>query len=196
MLGISLLNEQVGRSRFDKPGEILDRLRRKVKDTLAQEGKLQEQKDGMDMALIILDIDSKEVQYAGAFNPLYLIRRIEKQDGGNIKEYASVVTEDLQLYELKGDRQPIAIHAREKEFTTRQIQLLKGDAIYLFTDGFVDQIGGPNGKKYLRKNFKKTLLDIQDLNMSEQKANLEETLSKWKGRYEQVDDILVMGIRI
>ncbi|MCK4748171.1 MAG: SpoIIE family protein phosphatase, partial [Bacteroidales bacterium] len=134
--------------------------------------------------------------YAGAYNPLYLVRSKEIKDGDALKEHVALGVNEHQLFELKGDRQPISIHAREKEFNTRQIQLMKGDALYLFTDGFTDQIGGPNGKKFLPKNFKKSLLSIQDLNMSEQKTNLEEILSKWKGRYEQVDDILVMGIKI
>jgi ligand-binding sensor domain-containing protein/serine phosphatase RsbU (regulator of sigma subunit) len=196
MLGISILNEQVGRSRFDKPGEILDRLRKKVKSTLSQEGRFQEQKDGMDMALIIFDQESRELQYAGAFNPLYVIRSKEKLDEEPIREYASLDTEEHQLFELKGDRQPIAIFDMEKEFTTRQIQLISGDSLYLFSDGFPDQIGGANGKKFLIKNFKRLLLSMQNLSMSEQLDSLEKTLKEWKSGYEQVDDILVMGIKI
>lgn len=196
MLGVTLLNEQVGRSRFDKPGEILNCLRKKVKDTLAQEGKIQEQKDGMDMALAIIDNDSRELQFAGAFNPLYLIRNKEHSEEGKLKSIALLESENYQLYELKGDRQPIAIHSSEKEFTTKQLQLIEGDSIYLFSDGFADQIGGPNGKKFLSRNFRRSLLEIQALSMAEQKKNLDDTLENWRKGFEQVDDILVMGIRI
>jgi ligand-binding sensor domain-containing protein/serine phosphatase RsbU (regulator of sigma subunit) len=196
MLGISLLNEQVGRSRLDPPGEILDRLRRKVKGTLAQEGMSGEQKDGMDMALITFDRESRELQYAGAFNPLYLIRGKEKLDADPLKDHYSLDSDKYQLIEFKADRQPIAVYAMEKDFTTRPVQLISGDTVYLFSDGFPDQIGGERGKKMLIKNFKRLLLSVQDLPMSEQKEKLEQTLEEWQGEYEQVDDIIVMGLRV
>jgi serine phosphatase RsbU (regulator of sigma subunit) len=196
MLGISLLNEQVGRSRFDKPGEILDRLRKKVKSTLAQEGRSREQKDGMDMALITYNRETRELDYSGAFNPLYVIRRKDKLNGDSLKEYFSMDNEDYQLIEFKGDRQPIGIFDMEKKFTTKQIQLVDGDTFYLFSDGFPDQIGGPKGKKLLIKNFQRLLLSIQDLPMSGQHERLEKTLKEWQKGYEQVDDILVMGVKV
>jgi serine phosphatase RsbU (regulator of sigma subunit) len=196
MLGISLLNEQVGRSRFDKPGEILDRLRKKVKHTLAQEGRLKEQKDGMDMVLIMINKDTKELQFAGAFNPLYLIRNKQKTDDGKLQDYASLEINEHQLFEIKGDRQPISIHELEEDFTTKEIQLLEGDTIYMFSDGFADQIGGPKGKKFLVRNLKRTLLSMQSLPMNEQKQSLEGILEEWKAGYEQVDDIILMGIKI
>ena len=195
MLGLTLLNEQIGRSRLDKPGEILDRLRRKVKETLAQEGKDQEQKDGMDMAIAMIDKEGMELDFAGAFNPLYLIR--QSANGKDpLAQYASLKSEGYQLYDLKGDRQPIGVYSSESDFNTRHVQLQKGDTIYLFSDGFADQIGGPNGKKFMSRKFKMTLLEIQQLSMEEQKINLDDTLEKWRGDNEQVDDILVMGIRV
>jgi serine phosphatase RsbU (regulator of sigma subunit) len=146
--------------------------------------------------MIMLDRETRQLQFAGAFNPLYLIRRKDKLNGDPILEYASLSSEEHQLIELKGDRQPIAIFDLEKDFTTWQIQLIEGDAIYLFTDGFPDQIGGRKAKKFLVKNFKRLLLSVQNLSMAEQKDKLEEALLTWKTEYEQVDDILVMGIRI
>jgi serine phosphatase RsbU (regulator of sigma subunit) len=195
MLGLTLLNEQIGRSRLDKPGEILDRLRKKVKETLAQKGKTQEQKDGMDMALAMIDKENQELDFAGAFNPLYLIRQSAEGDDP-LAQYASLKNEGYQLYDLKGDRQPIGVYSSESNFTTRQIQLQKGDTIYLFSDGFADQIGGPKGKKFMSRKFKMALLGIQHLSMEEQRKSLNNTLEKWSGNNEQVDDILVMGIRV
>ena len=195
MLGISFLNDIVGRSRFDQPGEILDRLRKKVKDTLAQEGKEEEQKDGMDMALAIFNRENNQLEFAGAFNPLYLARNRDMEDPG-LDEVQFLETNDHRLYDIKGDRQPIGIYSRESEFHTKKIQLQKGDAVYMFSDGFADQIGGPRGKKYMSKKFKKALLCLQHLSMEEQKAELDQTLETWRGDLEQVDDILVVGIRI
>jgi serine phosphatase RsbU (regulator of sigma subunit) len=195
MLGITLLNEQVGKSRFDRPGEILNRLRKKVKETLAQEGLDEEQKDGMDMALAIIDRDNLEMQYAGAFNPLFLIRN-RLVDGKEFEGLPSLENDDYRLIEFKADRQPIAIHSIETDFTTRVIPLKKGDTLYLFSDGFADQIGGPRAKKFLSRNFKRYLLEIQAGTMEQQHKQLDDTLEQWREGYEQVDDILVMGIRI
>ena len=103
---------------------------------------------------------------------------------------------DYQLFELKGDRQPISIYSIETDFTTKQIQLKEGDTIYMFSDGFMDQKGGPNNKRFMSKNFKKTLLDIQTISMEEQKHYLDNTLTNWSKGFNQVDDILVMGVKI
>ena len=195
MLGITLLNEQVSRSKFDKPGEILDRLRKKVKDTLSQKGEIAEQKDGMDMAMAIIDKVSFDLQYAGAFNPLYLIRKDSEEKDPGLDDYKSLEMDNLCLYEIKADRQPVGIYDMEKEFETKVIKLRDGDSIYLFSDGFSDQIGGVRGKKFLSRNFKRKLLSIQDLSMEEQKTVLDKTLEEWKSGFEQVDDILVIGIR-
>lgn len=196
MLGVSLLNEQIGRSRFDKPGEFLDRLRSKVKETLSQEGRMNEQKDGMDLAMIIINSETKELQFAGAFNPLYVLRHKGKEKDERIEQYAILDNSEYWLYELKGDRQPIAIHSDEQKFTTHQIQLLEGDTLYMLSDGYADQIGGPSGKKFLTVNLKKIFLNIQKLSMKAQYQYLENALEEWRKDMDQVDDILVMGIRV
>ncbi|MCK4747606.1 MAG: SpoIIE family protein phosphatase [Bacteroidales bacterium] len=196
MLGITLLNEQIGKSRFDRPGEILNRLRKKVKDTLAQEGNYREQKDGMDIALVIFNKDTLELQFAGAFNPLYLVRKAKKLEAGEFLELPIIENDNYQLIEFKGDRQPISIYFEETDFATKEIQLRTGDAFYLFSDGFVDQVGGPQRKKFLSKRFKKSLLEIQSMSMKEQHQYLNHTLEEWSKGYEQIDDILVMGIRV
>lgn len=196
MLGIALLNEQLSKDRADAPGEILNGLRNKVKEILAQTGKAYEQQDGMEMALAMIDIDQHELHYAGAYNPLYIIRQKNEPLEDQLGQYLNLETESHQLFELKGDRQPIAIYTTESEFNTKKVRLLKGDTLYLFSDGFVDQKGGPNQKKFLSKNFKKLLIGIQSLSLEDQKMHLENVLTTWQKDIEQVDDILVMGIRV
>jgi serine phosphatase RsbU (regulator of sigma subunit) len=197
MLGIALLNEEVGGSRPLPAGEILNGLRAKVKEILAQEGKAYEQRDGMEMALVQIKCNTMDLLFAGAYNPVYIIRH---KDGSGKKDplgdYRIQDNASHILYELKGDRQPVAIHALETEFTTTRLKLKKGDSIYLFSDGYIDQKGGPMNKKFLSRNFKKLLLEIQGLDMKAQKNNLEKTLVDWQGDLEQIDDILVMGIRV
>jgi serine phosphatase RsbU (regulator of sigma subunit) len=177
MLGVSFLNEIVNNIRKLKANLILEQLRTLVKTTLSQsyEG---ETKDGMDIALCILNHKTNELQYSGAFNPLYLIR-------------------DNKLMEIKADRMPIGIyHDSEPNFTNNKIQLQKLDCLYIFSDGYVDQFGGSSGKKLLTKTLKEILLKIHSEPMARQKDVLYETLHQWKGDYKQVDDILMMGIRI
>ncbi|MDA3824307.1 MAG: SpoIIE family protein phosphatase, partial [Bacteroidales bacterium] len=195
MLGVSMLNELVSKSRFDTAGEILDRLRRKIKVTLSQTGVRFEQKDGLDLALIILDSDSDEMQYAGAYNPLYILRKKEAPIDEFLSDRIAIKGDSYHLIEIKADRQPIAIFSDEKPFKTNRIKLNEGDSLYMFSDGYADQIGGPDDKKFMIKNFKMLLLGIQDKSMSEQKAILEQTLQDWKKDVGQLDDILVMGIR-
>jgi serine phosphatase RsbU (regulator of sigma subunit) len=195
MLGISFLNEQVSKSRMDPPGEILNRLRKKVKDTLSQQGKVEEQKDGMDMALAMIDMEEKDLEFGGAYNPLYLIRKAAASDD-HLMKYFALEVDGYRLYHLKGDCQPVGIYSMASDFSTKKIKLLEGDTIYLFSDGFADQVGGPRNKKFMSRNFKKTLLSIHHLSMKEQKKHLDDTLENWRGKNEQVDDILVMGMRM
>jgi serine phosphatase RsbU (regulator of sigma subunit) len=178
MLGVSFLNEIVNRHEVDSAGEILTQLRADIKKTLGQEGKEGEAKDGMDIALCIVDFDNLKMQYAGAYNPLYLYRNNE-------------------LLETKADRMPIGIWVKEKEsFTDNDIDLQKGDVFYIFSDGFQDQFGGEDGRKFKTKNYKQLLLEIHQKPMAEQKEILNTTIDKWRGKWEQVDDIIIVGIRV
>jgi serine phosphatase RsbU (regulator of sigma subunit) len=195
MLGVSLLNELVSKSRFDKAGEILDRLRKKIKETLKQEGRSLEQKDGMDMGLAIINNDTMDLQFAGAFNPMYIVRKKDKSLSDKSIDLPCLESESNYLIEIKGDRQPVSIHYSEKDFTTHEIKLQPEDTIYLFSDGYMDQFGGPSGKKFLYQNFKKLLLNIQENDMDKQKVILEDTLKTWQGENPQVDDIMIIGIR-
>jgi len=178
MLGVAFLNEIVNRAEKMTASNILNELRDNVKKSLRQTGKKDEAKDGMDIALCVLNQNKKCLQYAGAYNPLYLIRNGE-------------------LKQVKADRMPIGIYYKEKEsFTNHIVDLEKDDMIYLFSDGYVDQFGGSNGKKFLHKQFKNLFVEIHKNPMHDQKLTLDNTLEKWMGDYEQVDDILIMGFRI
>ena len=196
MLGITLLNEQLGKGRIDKPGEILGQLRAKVKEMLMQEGTIQEQKDGMDMAIAVIDKEKKELQFAGAYNPLYLVRQKELVSGKEIGSEESVEGDHSRLFELKGDKQPIGIHWEEKMFTDQVVKLKETDSVYVFSDGFVDQYGGGDRKKFKTQKFKELLLSVQAASMEKQKQILEETFESWRGNIEQIDDVCVIGIRI
>ena len=177
MLGIALLNEVSGHADLSS-GNILTELRRQVKSSMRQTGKGTESKDGMDIAFCLIDLDSLQMQFSGAYSPLYLFR-------------------DEKLIEVRGDRMPIGIHIKEKEcFTQTDIQLQKGDRIYLFSDGYVSQIGGEKGLTYKTKNFKELLHKIHLTPMERQAAILEKTYENWRGTRNQVDDILVVGFKV
>lgn len=178
MLGVSFLNEIVNRHEITTANIILNDLRADVKKTLGQEGKEGEAKDGMDLALCIVDLEKMKLQYAGAYNPMYLYRNNE-------------------LIEVKADRMPIGIFVKEKEsFTNNELDLQKGDVFYIFSDGYQDQFGGEDGQKFKTKNFKKLLLDIYEKPMAEQREILNTRIDEWRGKWEQVDDIIVLGVRV
>jgi serine phosphatase RsbU (regulator of sigma subunit) len=177
ILAISLLNEIMGKSNLDNAGEILNNLRKKIKIVLHQQGKDSEQKDGMDIALCIYDLENNTMQYAGAYNSLYLVRNNE-------------------LIEYKADLQPCAVHILESDFTTHFIKIKKGDIIYTFSDGYVDQRGGVYYKKYMAKNFRNYLLSICHEPLEKQKELLDRNIETWKNGKEQIDDITVVGVKI
>lgn len=196
MLGITLLTEQLGKGKLDKPGEILAQLRGKVKQMFVQEGSIREQKDGMDMAIAIIDKKKRELQFAGAYNPLYLVRNKELDGSRDIGGEKPVEGDHSILFELKADKQPIGIHWEEKKFTDQLVNLKEGDTVYVFSDGYVDQYGGAHRKKFKTQRFKDLLLSVQAEAMSRQKQLLEETFENWKGDIEQIDDVCVIGVRV
>jgi len=178
MLGISFMNEIVVERRHTNPGEILGILRSEVIKALKQTGSMDEQKEGLDMALCAYDRESGLLEYAGAYNPLYLIR-----DG------------DLQVF--KADRMPVSYyHGVAESFRTQLIQLNKGDQLYLFSDGYADQVGGPHRKKFKYKSFQEFLVQIHHEKMEKQKELLHEQFINWKGEVDQYDDVVILGIRI
>ena len=178
MLGISMLNEIVNKENLIDAGMILTELRNKTKALLKQSGGKGEQKDGFDMALCLIDLDNKKLEFAGAYNPLYLIR-------------------NGKLTEIKADKMPVGIHYNEKDnFTTHKTELQIGDHIYMFSDGYIDQFGGADNQKFMAKSFREKLLGIQNDSLEMQKTILSETFENWKGDKEQIDDVLVFGLKI
>lgn len=178
LVGHNILKDIINNSNIVKPSEIMDTLREGVINTLHVDKTGKETKDGMDMTLCCLNTDTMELQYAAAFNPLYIIR-------------------DNQLIEHKANKFPIgAFIGEKKNFTNHTIQLKKNDQIFVFSDGYADQFGGPRGKKFMVGNFRKLLTEIAVLNTEEQKNILENTLAEWRGDQEQVDDVLVIGVKI
>jgi hypothetical protein len=176
MLGVSLLNEIILTKGVTRPDEILNSLRSKIIVALKQEtGSVL--KDGMDMTVCLLDQENNILLFSGANNPLYHIRQGE-------------------LTELKGDKMPVAIHDIMDPFTLHELNLEKGDAFYTFSDGYADQFGGPLQKKFLAKNLRKLLISIQDTPMIDQGMILDRTFEDYREGLEQIDDVVVTGVRI
>jgi len=177
MLGTAFLDEIVNKDHFTSPELILNNLRAKVIQALQQQGISGEAKDGMDIVVVSIDENSGKLHYAGAYNPLIMIRKGE-------------------LSEFRGDRMPIAIFDNMKDFTAHEILIEKGDQFYFSSDGYEDQFGGPDGKKFKSKQFKELLTKICDRPMAEQKDIIIRIFDEWQGDMPQVDDIVVIGVRI
>ncbi len=176
MLGVAFLNEICATFTPDtKPAQILEEMRRKVIATLKQTDNATEQKDGMDMALCILNLSTMKMQFSGANNGMYHVR------GSELTEYKAV-------------RNPIGIYPRMKPFENSDVDIQHGDYIYMFSDGFADQFS-EEGKKYTSKRMRQLLADInaQTKSASEQAKLLNAALNEWKGNYHQMDDILIGG---
>ena len=199
MLGISSLREIVIKEKETHTGTILNTLRKHIVQTLKQKGVQGEQKDGMDMALININHENNILQFSGANNSLYLIRNKKlTTDNENIAELNSKLKVESSkfFYEVKPDKMPIAIYLKMDDFATTEIQLEKGDQIYMFSDGFADQFGGPRGKKLMYKPFKRIILENADKPMEQQKEILNNAFEDWKGDLEQIDDVVVVGLKI
>jgi serine phosphatase RsbU (regulator of sigma subunit) len=196
MLGITMFNDLISDRCFDAPGAILDRLRDKVKEMLEQKGDGDEQKDGMDLAIAVLNKNNRELHFSGANNPLYIIRKKDQADQKDLLPFASIDNGDYSLFEIKGDKQPIGTHWEETPFRTTSVYLQEQDSFYMFSDGFIDQFGGENRKKFKSMNFKKLLLSLQKESMDLQREKIEQTFDQWRGPYEQLDDIIVLGVKV
>jgi tetratricopeptide (TPR) repeat protein len=183
MLGITYLNEIVTHTETEKPSEILNLLRENIIHSLQQKGIEGEQKDGMDISLISLNLLNGTLQFAGANNSLLIIPNGCKE-----------------LVEIKADPMPAAIYDNMKPFTNHEIRVSKGDKVYLASDGYGDQFGGPNGKKFLSKKFKQLLVEISEMTMSQQKVKLNQIIEDWRNNYaekfDQIDDITVIGVKM
>jgi serine phosphatase RsbU (regulator of sigma subunit)/Tfp pilus assembly protein PilF len=182
MLGISCLNEIVQRKEITQANQVLNELRREIKQSLRQTGKKEESRDGIDMALCVIDTNKSLMQYSGAYIPLYIV---SNNSGSPV------------LKEIKADKMPVGVHfSSDTSFTNHEIKLEIGDTFYLSTDGYIDQVGGSKNTRFGNENLKKLLLKIHDQPLFEQKEILERTLNDWMGKHAQRDDILVIGARI
>jgi serine phosphatase RsbU (regulator of sigma subunit) len=178
MLGITFLEVIVNNRMITESGKILNELRREIQRALHQKGIREEAKDGMDISLCVIDRRANMIQFSGANNNLYLIRNNE-------------------LIEYQADRMPIGIYdLSDKEFTSLTIPFIPGDLIYMFSDGFSDQAGGHDRKKYKYTGLKALLLKIHELPMKNQQQELENEFNAWKGDCPQRDDVLILGLKI
>jgi serine phosphatase RsbU (regulator of sigma subunit) len=176
LLNIGFLNENVIERGIKEPSLILDEQRKKIIKALNPKGN-ENSKDGMDCILCVFDFAKMQLDFAAANNPLWIIR-------------------DNELLEFKADKQPVGLHNHDMlPFTQQTVQLQKGDIVYTATDGFADQFSDSQ-KKMTKKRFKEQLLAATNLPMNEQKEKLDAFFETWKGITEQIDDVLVIGIKI
>ncbi len=176
IMGVSFLNEILSIRGPVNSSRILNLLRERVMKALHQRGHELENKDAIDMALCVFNTKTSRLQYSGANNPLYHIR-------------------NKVLTEIKADKMPVGINAIEEcSFTNHNLQLKPGDNVYIFSDGYADQFGGPRNKKFKYGPMKELLIRISDRPMKKQQNELEHVIETWRGSEEQVDDILIFGI--
>lgn len=178
MIGNTYLQQIVNERKVLTPSLILDELRENVIGALSQQDGEDARKDGMDMALCVLDRKTMTLEFAGANNPLYVVRNGEMQ-------------------EIKGDKQPVGyMPERNGKFTNHTVDLSEGDAIYIFSDGYADQFGGPKGKKFKYKQMRELLHLNFSKSMAEQKQIMSQAFHQWKGDLEQIDDVCLIGVRV
>lgn len=197
LTGYTILQQSLVEPEVNGPGDALDFLNQELGHFLKQNEKEQQIRDGMDVAFCAFNFEKRVMQFAGANNPLWFVSRrrsLEGQDGRSYAPQANV--NGYFLYEIKADKQPIGYSENSRPFTTHNISLEKGDLIYLFTDGYADQFGGPKGKKFKYKQLQEILLQNTSQTMRQQRKALEEAIDAWRGDHEQVDDISLIGIRI
>jgi serine phosphatase RsbU (regulator of sigma subunit)/HAMP domain-containing protein len=178
LVGHNILKDIISNTNVIKPSEILDKLREGVINTLHVSNSGTQSKDGMDITLCCINFDTLELQYAAAYNPLCIVR-------------------DGELIIYNANKFPIGAFIGEKEnFDNITIQLQKNDQLYIYSDGYADQFGGPNGKKFMVGNFRKLLVQLANKPITEQMGFLKTTLDNWQGDLEQVDDVLIIGLKV
>lgn len=204
MLGIAFLNEIISKSEIQTPAEILNELHNKF---IKELGLQDSANDGMDITLISLrfneETNSKELMWAGAYNPLWIVKNKNQRRNTPALETQGLeivsmerVSDEIELIEIKPDKQPIGRSEDHNDFTNHSFILEKEDMVYLFSDGYQDQFGGKMGKKLKKSGFKNLILSMAELPIENQMAGVENFFETWKGNLEQVDDVCVIGIKI
>jgi len=193
IVGHNLLDKIVGEYHVTSPAEILNYLNKGVSETLRQSAEQTNIKDGMDISLCVFNTQTKVLEFAGAYNPLYIVSQ-HNIEGVEVNMESET---GLKLYEVKAGRFSIGNYTDEvKQFTNHFFNLNEGDTVYLFSDGYAYQFGGAHGKKFRYKQFKELLLAINTRTMEEQKEILQKTFTEWKGSLEQIDDVIIIGSRV
>ena len=214
IIGTSLLKEAIVEHGKSEPASILNELNRLAGETINQTFEESTVKDGMDIAFCSLDLNSMVLEYAGAYNSLYVITSnngdathediLKDFDCINKVEFKETRSQ-TQLVEVKANKFPIGVFVGEelKLFSNNKIKVKKGDTIYIFSDGYMDQFGGEKGRKFMAKRFREVILKCQNLSMSKQRDYLDKIIEDWRiiapgsnEKYEQIDDILIIGVRV
>ncbi len=197
MLGIGFLNEIVIENGIKDGPKILALLRQKIIKALDQKGADRQQKDGMDLALCIWNKQTNQLQYTGANNPLWILRKNENIKAGEFEKVLVHEPFTYGLIEIAANKMPVGFHTEEQaDFKSQDVQLLKGDRIISFTDGYADQFGGDKGKKMKYKPFKKLIIESQSKPFILHGDLLTTHFEKWIGEFEQIDDVCVIGVSV
>jgi DNA-binding response OmpR family regulator len=177
ILGITYLNEVYEKDGYVSPDKVLGRIRDKIINGFDQKGDILEISNGLDGALLSFNVESRQLQFSGAFNSVFIVR-------------------DRKVLELKGDRMPIAFHSNPVDFSLQTMEIMENDVIYMLTDGYVDQFGGLDNKKYGKLRFLEDIMNVFHLPLEEQKSHFLENLLKWKNTGDQTDDITLIGLKL
>lgn len=197
MLGVSFLNEIVHKENVTTANEILNSLRDSIIGALKQTEEGSEQKDGMDIGLCVLNTQSLQIQFAGGYNPCWIVPNSNYMQQRVIDAITDEkASADSEIIQIKPNKMPIAIHKHMESFTNSVLQLYPGDQVYILSDGYQDQFGGPNIKKFMVKNLRELIVFNSHLPMAKQCEALENSFEEWKGSCEQVDDVTILSIRV
>jgi len=177
VIGLEVIDKAINEEALESPAEILSRMNKALEYTFTSEKNLGTIiRDGMDIGICVIDKGKKELEFSGAFLPLYIIR-------GNV------------LMETAGDKLIIGMNSDDLPYTTHRVELKEGDIMYMFSDGYVDQFGGAENKKFMYRRFRYLLTTIHRFSVEDQKSILDENFKTWMGSNQQIDDVMVIGFK-
>jgi serine phosphatase RsbU (regulator of sigma subunit) len=177
MIGLKIIEKTINEDNIEKPSAILSVMNRGLEKTFSREKNIGTIiRDGMDIGLCVIDKNRKKIEYSGAFFPLYLFR-------------------ENTLIEIKGDKLIIGMNPGNIEYTSTEMDLLDDDILYIFSDGYIDQFGGNENKKFMYRRFRYLLTTIHRFPLNDQKSILEENIKTWMGSNTQLDDMMIIGFK-